>query len=314
MDDCQVLDKMGALCMRARPGRRPSAKERMQSNMARQNAPRAGAGRSAAVAFTLIELLVVIAIIAILAALLLPALSKAKTKAQGIMCMSNGKQLTLAWLMYADDNNGVLCQNLMGGDITANRLSWVLGWEDFTANNTQNTNLLMIRQGLLGPYANNNANIYKCPADIYLAKQGNIMLPRLRSISMNAYLEGNGYSRSSKSVWYPNFRCYNKASDIVQPAPSNLFVFVDEHPDSINDGWLIVQPNTPTAWGNDLPASYHNGACGFSFADGHSEIHKWQEASTRAPVEQREHGSFPGTSPVDRDIRWMTNHCTAPAL
>lgn len=264
-------------------------------------------------AFTLIELLVVIAIIAILAGMLLPALSKAKTKAQGILCMSNTKQLTLAWLLYAGDNNDVLCQNLMGGDITAERLSWVLGWQDFRPNNTQNTNIQMIAKGLLGPYTANSLGVYKCPSDKYLARQGNGKLPRLRSLSMNAYVEGYGYSRSIRSAWYPRFRCYNTMADMIAPEPAELFVFVDEHPDSINDGWLIVQPDTPTVWGNDLPASYHNGACGLSFADGHSEIHKWMEATTRAPVEQREHGTFPGTAPVDRDIRWMTNHCTAPA-
>ncbi len=258
-------------------------------------------------AFTLIELLVVIAIIAILAALLLPALSKAKVKAQGIMCMSNGKQLGLAWLMYADDNNGVCCQNMEGGD--PNTPSWVLGWENFIPDNTENTNLQMLTQGLLWPYSK-SAGIYKCPADVYLALQGTQKLPRLRSLSMNAYIQGNGYAGSGQT-WYPNYRCYNKLTDIVNPKPTDLFVFVDEHPDSINDGWLIVDPNTPTKWGNDLPASYHNGACGFTFADGHSEIHRWLEGTTCAPVQQQQHGGFSGTSPVDRDITWMLSHCTA---
>jgi prepilin-type processing-associated H-X9-DG protein len=199
----------------------------------------------------------------------------------------------------------------VGSDISSTRLSWVTGWEDFTANNSANTNLKVLQDGLLWTYTK-SPGIYKCPADKYLAKQRNVMMPRLRSLSMNAYLEGGGYGGSGKSTWYPDFLSYNRQADIIRPGPSDLFVFVDEHPDSINDGWPIIQPNSPSVWGNDLPASYHNGACGLSFADGHSEIKRWLEATTLARVTRVEHGTYPGTKPADRDIRWMVDHATAP--
>ena len=253
--------------------------------------------------FTLIELLVVIAIIAILAAMLLPALSHAKVRAQGISCLSNHRQLGLAWIMYAGDNHDMCCLNVEGAPNTTPP-SWVLGWEDFVANNAQNTNLDMIKQGLLGPYAI-NPGIYKCPADVYLCLEGGVKLPRLRSNSLNAYLVGGG-----QGTFYPGYRSYNKLSDITSPTPVDLWVFTDEHPDSINDGWLIVDPTTPTSWGNDLPGSYHDRANSLTFADGHSELHKWLEATTSAPVKQVEHGTYAGTSPVDLDVQWMISHST----
>jgi hypothetical protein len=226
------------------------------------------------------------------------------------MCLGNTKQLTVGWLMYADDYNGRLCPNAEGGNPTTP--CWVLGWETFAPNNLDNTNVQVISQGLLGPYSRNSQGIYKCPADRYLAKEGGQAVPRLRSLSMNAYIEGGAYGNAPGQTWYPNFCAYNKASDIVRPPPADLFVFLDEHPARIHDGWMIIEPDTPTAWANDLPASYHNASCCFSFADGHSEIHKWVEATTCPPVQQMEHGDYPGTSPVDLDIRWATNHCTAP--
>ena len=157
--------------------------------------------------------------------------------------------------------------------------------------------------------------VYKCPADIYTCKEGGKDMPRVRSNSMNAYLEGYGFptSASGKSAWYPSYRCYNKQSDITDPSPAGLWVMVDEHPDSINDGWLIVDATTKNAWGNDLPASYHNRACGFNFADGHSEIHKWLEPTTSPPVRKNQHGDYPGT-PNDRDILWALTHATAPLV
>ncbi|HWD92248.1 MAG TPA: prepilin-type N-terminal cleavage/methylation domain-containing protein [Verrucomicrobiae bacterium] len=257
--------------------------------------------------FTLIELLVVIAIIAILAAMLLPALSRAKGRAQAVQCLNNHRQLGLAWIMYAGDNKDFCCLNAEGG-AGSTTPNWVLGWEDFTADNTQNTNVDMIKQGLLGPYAQSLA-IYKCPADIYLCSEGGAKYPRLRSNSMNAFLTGGAYGAGAT---YENaYRYYNKLTDITSPTPTDLWVFTDEHPDSINDGWLVVEPTTTIKWGRDLPGSYHNKANSFTFADGHSELHKWLEPTTSPPVTQNEHGTYPGTFPLDQDIAWMVQHSTS---
>jgi prepilin-type N-terminal cleavage/methylation domain-containing protein/prepilin-type processing-associated H-X9-DG protein len=262
-----------------------------------------------AVAFTLIELLVVIAIIAILAAMLLPALSKAKQKTQGIYCVNNQKQLVLCWQMYADDNNSNLVPNHDGsGNSLLN--SWVPGWLDFTINNTANTNIQNLLASKIGPYTK-SVGIYKCPADIFPCKEFGQTLPRVRSVGMNGFIEGGAYGGEHdaySSHWYQNWWSYQKMTDIKNPPPVKLWVFVDEHPDSINDGWTIENVTDPNNW-TDLPASYHNGACGFGFADGHAEIRKWLEGSTKQPVTMAQHNGW--YAPNSRDIKWICERSSA---
>jgi prepilin-type processing-associated H-X9-DG protein len=229
--------------------------------------------------------------------------------------MSNQKQLVLAWIMYADDNNGNLVPNHDGGDAGYNAdgttTSWVDGWLKFDPNWTENTNLLYLTKSKIAPYTAKNTGIYKCPADIYNCKEGTQMMPRVRSVSMNGLIEGGAYAGQHdaySSAWYPNWWSYQKTSDIRNPVPSMLWVFVDEQADSINDGWLICSVNDLVGF-EDLPASYHGGACGFSFADGHAEIHAWRDAGTKVPVTMNQYNGFPGPCPHDKP--WFIQRSSA---
>ncbi len=263
---------------------------------------------NAATAFTLIELLVVIAIIAILAALLLPALARAKLKAQGIYCMNNTKQIALAWIMYADDNNGHLVYNHDGANAgkAAGDEAWVGGWLDFTSS-SDNTNVnLLINHDMypyaayLGPYVRNPA-AFKCPADRSMAPMPGGLQPRVRSVSMNCYLGEHSHT------WTTPSRYTLCATTAQIKSPVDMFVVLDEREDSINDGWFATDPDVLFQI-VDYPASYHGNAAGFSFADGHSEIHKWLDGRTMPALRRGENLPLNVYLGGDKDIFWLAQH------
>jgi prepilin-type N-terminal cleavage/methylation domain-containing protein/prepilin-type processing-associated H-X9-DG protein len=254
-------------------------------------------------AFTLIELLVVIAIIAILAAMLLPALSRAKVKAQGIYCMNNLKQLQLATIMYADDNQDKFPEN---PGLATGPPAWVHGqmtWDSSFQANPQNTNATLMTSGEIGPSVAQNAGAFKCPADLVRGARG----PRVRSYSMNGFVGDVANIANYINGAVPGWRRFLKTSDTGKMGAVNLWVLLDECPDSINDGFFSVrmQPN-PTAKWTDVPASTHNGAGGFSFADGHAEIKKWKDGNTLAPVRHQVGMGCPDNEKYSPDdIVWM---------
>jgi len=280
--------------------------------------------------FTLIELLVVVAIIAILASLLLPALSRAKSRAIAVACMSDKKQLMLAWLMYATDNNEQLAVNTDPGaprtwDFPPNshRPSWITGLIDWnpTQNNTNTDYLIGDKWSLLGSYLGNSVKVFACPAANYVSPAQSALRwdHRVRSIAMNgavgdgvkfpnSYPNTYGAAAAMNPFGWTQWYVAKKSSDFHSPGASDCWVFCDEHPDSIDDAVLYTS-SYPVNQFTELPGNQHGGSCGISFADGHAEMHKWVDAvmtthqNVTYKVVQRQ-----GCSLSDNDMLWLAQH------
>lgn len=258
-------------------------------------------------AFTFVELLVVLAVLGVLLLLLLPAMARTQPDSHAFQCLNNHRQLARAWRMYADDNNDRLMGVIYGTAVFPNdaRAPWVQGWlsYDTSSHNTNRVILTEPRYAAIANYAGREARLFQCPADFYVApvQRSRGWSSRVRSISANIYVGGVDFDSGPVDSAYALVK---KWTALVNPKPAETLLLTDEHPDSINDPALW--PPQGGAW-VDLPANYHDGGAGMAFADGHSEIHRWQASALSFQVK---YVTFATQIPAanDPDLLWLRYH------
>jgi prepilin-type N-terminal cleavage/methylation domain-containing protein/prepilin-type processing-associated H-X9-DG protein len=273
--------------------------------------PESGAAAARRGGFTLVELVAVLAILALAVTMLAPALARSRTNGKAVQCLYNQRQLAAAWQTYAADNNDRLAVN-SGGSVPpfSYPVSWAGGFVDWSSS-PMNTNTLYLtedRTSLLAAYAARSAGIFWCPTDTYLSPAQRLLgwAHRIRSVAMNAAV-GDGNKDRSIS-WSSSFWWARKTGDLTAPGPSQSWVFLDEHPDSIEDTIFYANPGFTNGTGQftELPASDHSGACGIAFADGHAEIHRWLERGTLLPVGSGITGPISVVN--NADLAWLAQH------
>ncbi|HYE30475.1 MAG TPA: hypothetical protein VEH27_03540 [Methylomirabilota bacterium] len=255
--------------------------------------------------FSRADLLAVVAALFVFGLLLAPGYGQSLGNGQLATCMNNLRQLTQAWQLFAEAHDGKLPKNTAGPDSGNNMRGeyWVVGWLSWDTQ-SDNTNTLKVTDAGLGPYVDRNPRVFKCPSDTYISRPQTLrMRERARSYSMNGFV---GRSRS-EAVFGPSWHHHEKLQDIRPVPPHQLFLLLDEHPDSINDSAFFVDPEAPRFV--DYPAGYHQNGASLSFADGHVEHKIWQEAETVPPVR------FQFTSVQARapylDYNWLKARTTA---